>query len=508
MKTIRTHFIIMGMLFCTAMLAVMSFTMVIDPYNIFGNFLQVKQRPANLKSKSQLTKSVQIIRQKPDTIVFGSSTVDCGYALPGSMSAFTNKNFNDDMQHLKARLPSQANIYNAGINGGTLYDIYFFIQHAYKNNPNLKHIIVGLEWHLFTDEMPPGPTKFEVPALKKTHIPLKLYIDTLLTLHSISDAFQTLDLNYELTQSVTDAFFDLHLIKELRAKSQEHAAKVVSQDPLHRDLTPIYFQPPNKQLIVGRASSETSALLVSIYYLSTLYSHFKEQGDKAVLNPEAFIYLQRIVAFAKEKKLRLDIYITPQHATHWVTAQRFGLGTYVDDWLRRVASITPFWDFSGRVDFNDKVTSYFSGDDRHFSYIAGEIILPAILRGKADAPSGIYYVTNANIEQMIRYRHRLQANWLKRNKYLASIFSSSQFPAMRHRTVNIRELLFQYQPVYHHYNIFQFLSGIVAVPEEYAPYDLGRFFRGDYPNMIYGQTLGVVTAQIDKRQKAQQAAGV
>jgi len=269
--------------------------------------------------------------------------------------------------------------------------------------------------------------------------------------------------------------------------------------PVYTDWTPDYFS--SDQLVFGKDPIETRAFLTSLYYISNLYSDFKKHGDEILLNPEAFDYLQRIINFTKEKHLKIDVYITPQHGTHWATAERFGLGEYVDRWLTEVAKITPYWDFSGRVDFSRNVNKYFAGDDRHITYEAGEIVLISILKNKIEPENGIRYVTNQTVNQLIQYRHQAEAKWLQQNKYLANIFSNPKFKQLRNLHGDIQRSIVHYNPTYRQYKIFEFMGNYFAIPEKYANYDLGKFIFAEYPDTIQGDSLKSVLSQIPNQHR-------
>ncbi len=492
MKKYRKNVLLIGITFCTTLIFIVLFNIMVDPYDIFRGV--IKKRPDDLKNISYLTKAVKIIQKKPDTLLLGTSTVDCGYAMRDSLSSFTNDQYTNYNPRLDKLVPSYLQPLNAGVNGGSLFEIYALLQHAYKNNPKLKHVIIGLEWHLFTNEVPPQPTTPDIDVFNKTYVPLKLYLKTTMTLQSTKDSVRVLFVNHKILKNIRNIFLKVPAgIDNLDTK----IGALVAKAPATNELLPesVNLKIPNK-LILGQSEVETYALAFSIHYISSLYSGFQKEGDAALLHPDAFDYLQRIVQFAKDKNIKLDIYISPQHATHWVTAEKFGLGSYVDRWLRGVAKITAYWDFSTALDFSEDIDNYFGGDDRHFNYAAGEIILSTIINGKADPKSGIVYVTNKNIDQVLDNRHKAQKRWLSHNKYLAAIFAYPKFSQMKKLNGEVEKIFVHYQPAYHGYDIFGFMDEFIAVPVEYAPYDLRRLMLGKYPHLIAGKTLGSLQKKI------------
>lgn len=498
---VKSHYEHLNIFFATCLLfmsSIVLFNIVIDPYNIFTK--EIKKRPTELKTKDYLTKTVKIIQTKPDQIILGTSIVDVGYALAGSLSVFDNVNFNQDKKQLEEELPINSRVFNGGIHGGTLYEMYQLLQHTYLNNKKLKHVIIGLDWHIFTNERPPTDHKQDIATLKKTHLLPLYYADAFMTWAGTRDAYLSFAEQHKIARNINKIFLKVPMFFDRLLSNIKHYASKEnygSTNALEPDVIPDYFNPPQKQYVIGRLKQEMTALLLSIYYISSLYADFAKQGEKVVLNPEAFDYLQKIVNFAHQNNIKLDVYITPQQGTHWVTAEKFGLGSYVDQWLFRVAQITPYWDFSARIDFNDEVTDYFRGDDRHFNTDAGKIILTSIMRGQANPKIGINYVTKDTVQQSILRRHQAQADWLSHNKYLADIFSYPEFGQMRHCHGDIQKLLVHYNPCYHQYHIFQFMGKYVAIPAKYAPYDFRRFITQNYPQMMTGTTLNSVIEKID-----------
>src|SRR5438105_10995852 len=123
---------------------------VVDPYNMT---LWVTREGLNaylpaLPYQSRLAKAVGIIRNRPDTIILGSSVADGGFRIPGSTPY-------DAQRLLRAQTdPQQAPsplVYNAGIRGGGTYEAVSYLKHSYLNNPRLRRVIVDLEWSSFTD---------------------------------------------------------------------------------------------------------------------------------------------------------------------------------------------------------------------------------------------------------------------------------------------------------------------------------------------------------------------
>lgn len=474
--------------FIAGVAGILLFNFILDPYDLYNRTPHM--RPSYLVNMNYFTKSVKIIQQKPDILILGSSTVEAGFALPGWMNSYTDNEYGYKMRHTQLAIAPYHSIFNAGINGGTLYEDYQLLKHAHANNPRLKHVMLGLEWHQFTNERPPSKHWPDLSFTGHSSLPLLFYIKNNLSIKTTKSSLDTL-LNYRnLLTGVNTIEGSLTNIQQTLSNIFKDHSKPTA------DNLPDYYN--TNSAIDYSALPESKILMTSVYLTTELYNDFKTHGEEAVLNPEAFTYLKRIIEYAKTNHIKLDVYISPQHGTHWLTAEKFGLGEYVTRWLSQIAEITPYWDFSGNIDFGDQVNDYFGGDDRHFSFYAGEIVLSSIIKNKPDAKHGIVYVTSNNFSQFIKYRAEREKQWLKKRKSLALITASPNFAKLKNASmINPSRLLMHYTPAYHTYEIFEVMGTFIAIPTKYAPFHFSQVIRKSYPDMLEGSSLDDVLSKID-----------
>lgn len=493
--------IMSGIVF-TTLIFICIFNVMVDPYDIFGT--SEKRRPQDLIDLSYLTKAVGIIHHKPDTILIGSSIVDAGFALPGSMTVFDDDKFDEKKRRLTFRIGQNIQIYNSGIRGAGLYDIYDFIQHAYANNPKLKRIILGLEWNLFTSARKADVKVPTTPALGKKSVPISLYVNNILSWHATCDSFRTLYVigkNKLHSVNIGPNHTEIDVVQELKNKFDGLKNKyyVFLNQKFHRfSVKAIRFNDYEAKIIQGQDEHQAAAVLFSMWAISAQKASLEANNPVANFNPDAFECLKRIVAFAKEKNIELDVYVSPQHGAYWETIKRFGLSEYVDKWLKELAQITSYWDFSSKIDFSQTVDNYFNTDALHFNSNAGEIILPSILQ-KKECPD-IRFVNANNVDSSIRERHFALSSWVRNNGYLQDIFAHENFIKGEKFNGDLERVTFyQYRPGYQGYHIFKFMDKFIALPYSHSPYDFRKLFTEKYPGSITGNSIAEIVTVINQR---------
>jgi hypothetical protein len=486
----------MGAVFISALLAIGLFNYVMNPYDIFD--LPEKRRPMDLVDRSHITKAVKLIHNRADTLLIGSSIVDAGFRLQGSMTVYYDDSFKQKSESLRSLLPANTEVYDAGLRGGGLGDIYHYIQQAINNNPNLKHIIIGVEWNLFSCMRKAGDLLPATEPLGKTYVPFHFYANNLFSYGATYDSGRT---------------FSGHFInwlhhKHMHAKNNGHdITRVFSylnmqfqnwryhlEDQFTAQTIP-YNVIPNP-VLQGQSMHDMPTLMFSIWSVSAIKDVFVRGGEKALLNDESWDYMRRIIALAKEKNIKVDVYVSPQHANYWQTMKSYGMESYNYLWLKKLAEITPFWDFSERIDFSSNVDNYFDTDALHFNPDAGEIILPTILNGGGQ---GVRYVTASNVDQAIAARRLNQVKWLNGNSYLREIYNHPTFLETQNFRGNYEKIgMIRYMPAVKGYQIIRFMDKFMALPQSDKPYDFRLLMLDKYPGTIHGSSL----EELEKRLSA------
>lgn len=493
---------IMAVTFASLFATILALNILMDPYQIYG--VPVKHRPLYLVDMSYLTKAVQLIRNKADTLLMGSSIVDAAFKLPGSETEIYEYDyFHERMNKLKAMLPSDVTIYNAGLRGGGINDVYNYLQHAYKNNPHIKHIILGVEWNFFTYARRAESTFPAVLPLNKTHVPFMFYVNNTLSWHVTSDSIFVLfyrikkAIHYTYTISDNISFDPIDVLKDVGVSVKNTYVDVLAKIFHKYSAQSIIYHDIEKHLVHGQTQQELSSFLFSVWSVSGVKSTLDSVGPDSVLNPEAFATMRKIVEFAKSHHIKLDVYVSPQHAVYWEVANRYALQPYIDEWLKRLAMITPYWEFSDRIDFSSHIDNYFDTDALHFNPNAADIILPAIMRGNNKLSHGVTYVTTANVDSMIKQRHVLARQWLNQNHYLHDILMSKDFAKTREIKGDLDKVLtVEYKPQFKQYYMLKFMGKFVALPASEAPYDYRKLYLKQYGQVISGDSVAELMGKI------------
>ena len=117
----------------TPLISVGLFNIAVDPYGIFftpvlNGFNKAKPEKFN---QDLLFKAVEITRLRPTTIILGSSKEQWGI----------------DPNH--PELAKDENTYDLGLQAANMYTVRRYFEHALANQPNIKRVIVGIDFSMF-----------------------------------------------------------------------------------------------------------------------------------------------------------------------------------------------------------------------------------------------------------------------------------------------------------------------------------------------------------------------
>ena len=182
------------------LLAIFSYRM--DPFSLYQRSDYMPPLPPNparlgLSSYSNITKARRIALEKPSRILLGSSIVDHGFRLPGSMAYWYNPYPELAQQMRDAAGTKAAGFYNAAIRGGGMSDMWDYLQFAYRNNPKLDSVILGVEYSMFY-------APFYAPELSHVSLPGKQGVSLSFTLEYLLSPL-ALRSSYEILDASTDA---------------------------------------------------------------------------------------------------------------------------------------------------------------------------------------------------------------------------------------------------------------------------------------------------------------
>src|SRR6266446_5120092 len=388
---------------------------VVDPYNMTS---WVTREGLNaylpaLPYQSRLAKAVGIIRNRPDTIILGSSVTDGGFFIPGSTLYDAQRLLHAQADPQQAPSPL---VYNAGIRGGGTYEAVTYLKHAYLNNPGLRRVIVDLEWSLFTDLKEGNNLTFGAPIPDTPFLghsfawPFGYF--KYLTWTALDDAVRTVERN----RGVADPAGIRGLLSAIASFIPHAAAEPLPQPvSMMSDLS-----------VIARTPAEARSIYFSIMFAASYHVAMAKRGPSAVIRPDTIANLKAIVDFAREKRIELIVIIPPQHPAYWAEMLNEDLWQYHLEWVRALGRLTPYYDFSGLIDFAAEADDYFLGDPLHFQPRVGEMLLSLLLGSDPKNKPGVDYVTPATLEAAIARRSQRLSDWLERNPYLTTVLPKLQ----------------------------------------------------------------------------------
>jgi hypothetical protein len=306
----------------TPLISVGLFNSLIDPYDIFNtpDVLGLNTSKPNKDKNDRLFKATDIIRIKPVTVFIGSSRTKQG--LNPSYSALNNKQ------------PA----YNLAINGPNVYEVRRYLEHAIANQPNLKTVVLGVDFFMFNDSLMNQPT-FSNNRLEKKHIALQDFLNSTFSLDALSASQETVQASLENPNDNNDY-----------GENGFMPSRNIEPDATEWRFNggiKLYFE------------------LHSDYQFSDHY----------------FSDFKKIVELCQKHDIDLKVFISPSHATQWEAIRATGRWQTFEQWKRDIVNIVPVWDFSGynsitTEPIHDTMQNYV--DNSHYTEKVGNLVLNRI----------------------------------------------------------------------------------------------------------------------------------
>jgi hypothetical protein len=335
-----------------------------DPYGIFDilniynlNYSKIKQ-----ETNVRIFKSLEVLRKKPKILLLGSSRTDVGLD-PRRSALFKNMD-----------------VYNLGILGANMYEVMRYFQQGMAVEPNIKQIILGIDFFMFNQNRAVDPSFYEDLLNEKSFwssfLPWTFSIDT------FSASIETIEWNrkgkkltpyHEYGTRDEQYFIRYNLPKQSKIKGFEATLKGFLEDP-------------------------------------RLYKNYE-------LSIEALGYLKEIVETCNQKNIDIYLFISPAHATQWEAIYQSGIWTIFEQWKREIVEISDVWDFSGynsitTEKISDRMLNYL--DSSHYTQKVGELILEHLLNQdshKVSSDFGIF-ISKKNIDEHLREIRKQRNLWI------------------------------------------------------------------------------------------------
>ncbi len=354
--------------FLCQFLGVVLFNVTIDPYGAIATpkLAGFNQSKPEQRNHVRLFKAIEITRQKPTLIFLGSSRTEVGL----------NPNH--------VAIPTPSSTYNLGISGPNMYEVFRYFQHALKNQPDLTHVILGIDFFMFNQRRE-NQVDFDETRLEKQYITLPDVLDVTFSLDALSKSYTTL----------------------LANRQQSESTPYYSNGMRNPEFF-IQHNLPEQSIVKGFKFSLNEYLNAP-----TLYQNY-------TLSRQQLNYLNQLIHLCQENQITLEIFISPSHATQGEAIHKARLWSVFEDWKREVVKMTPVWDFSGynsitTEPISETMNNYF--DNSHYRQNVGDLVLNRLLDYHSDTVPQDFgvWITPETLESHLQTIRANRETWIKTN---------------------------------------------------------------------------------------------
>lgn len=333
-------------IFCIVIL----FNLLIDPFGIF-NLIEldgVNKDKISVQKHARLNRAANIAILKPKAIIIGSSRM-----------------VSMDPEYLKVLVNDDA-VYNSAIQGANFEEIYAYFLHAAYVQPDLKHVLIGIDLFAFNENKKSGKD-FSFDRLQRLSLPIDDKFKSLLCYAALKDSFATLAHN---------------LLRKQEVENQEI----------------IQFGEPNylKETLITDAN----------------YKNYKISQDRI----QKFKHMVKI---CEDRNIDLKVFISPVKAYYWEFYHRYNLWPFVEELKIELSQLHSLWDFSGynevtveTLDIQEGSKLYY--ECSHFTPFTARILMDRMFDRPALCEVG-RLLTKGNFDAVSRAIEEERVEWLKKN---------------------------------------------------------------------------------------------
>lgn len=345
--------------------AVGLFNILIDPYGVFNTYMMqgVNQVKPTRINHARLAKAIDVTRIKPKTILLGSSTA---LRLSPVHPVFANTQ------------PA----YNLGLPGVGMQEELLYFRHALINQPDLKEVIIGLDFFSFGVGVKKAPDFIE-DRLQKNRITTQDALNAIFSLSAFKSSWDSLAANRASKLSVS-ALTDLK--NQSGVTPGEENSRVMN----------------NFQIVISR------------------YLQQEERYKNYQISTERLKDFRTIIDICRQRNIAVKVFFSPTHAVQLQALHEAGLSSAYKDWQRQVVKIIPTWDFSGYSQINtEPISSEMKNyvDGAHYQYRIADLILNRMFEYHLETVPSDFGVllTPETIEAHFATVHADQIVWEKNN---------------------------------------------------------------------------------------------
>ncbi len=466
---------------------------LVDPYDVFlvsgghKRGYHIGHMPGG-GGHSHIIKAAGIIKYKPETIFLGSSVTDTGFRLKGNFA---------HLQMTKEITPieklSYENgfglIYNASVRGGGIPTANRYLEHAYINNKNIKHVFIGIELPLLlhhADGTFNNNFISDNKMIGKTYKPLETIF------------------KYSLTKDVTKV--SLKTSKLFKFELPEIDANKISTEfkkAFQENNSTLYTAP--KVIIYEKSAPiefidelTTRELFLSNKYTANFVKLYRNDKERFNL---VLSELRKMVQFLKNKNIPFTLFICPMSPYNHALLHHTNNYDIIYDIYSKLAEVTPFYNFSKVTIFSKNYNnSFFSGDSVHFSSHVGETLSKYLL-GKLNKKK--YLVTENNFFKVVSELENDTQKFIKNSKENNIYFSKLDKNILKDHFNLGHSLIYQhygehFKKVVKKFDIVKLYGSFYALPKREGKYDLNELLLNQNENVLKSKSLYTLINKIKK----------
>lgn len=141
------------------------------------------------------------------------------------------------------------------------------------------------------------------------------------------------------------------------------------------------------------------------------------------LSEEELAAFKSIVDTCKQRNIKLKVFIAPVHAAQLEVINRAGIWSQFEDWKRKIANITPVWDFSSYSNLTiepigDEMKNFV--DSVHYQDEVGNLIMERIYNYQTEKVPQNFgkLISPNNIEPHLKIVREQRLNWKDNNRQI------------------------------------------------------------------------------------------
>lgn len=335
------------------------FNALVDPYGVLNSpdLSVTEEKVLKGKGHTRLFKAVDIKRMKPMAILLGTSRAERG--LDPKHPVFADNQ------------PA----YNLALPGANQYEVMRYFEHAIANQPDLKQVVIGIDFFMF-NQFNPNKPDFSEHRLEKTRITPADVFNTTFSIDAMRSSLLTVVSN----------------IGNFGSESYRYDGA--------------WIVPSNQ-------NSETTLRRM-------LAADLRETYDDYQLSPEALDHFREIIETCRQRNIDVKVFISPTHATQREAVRVAGLWSAFENWKREIVKITPVWDFSGYNSITAEAISHEMEnylDSSHYTQEVGNLVLNRLFdynNESVPADFGVW-ITPQNVEAHLRQIRTDRQRWASQN---------------------------------------------------------------------------------------------